>query len=377
MKSILLVFCVFGILNSGYGKEKVWPERIRGFCVGSPQKSLTDEKTFKRLADWNVNAITVNFATDKKGRIKETGNLPEVPSAMKPYRGMLDRLDKIVALAKKYKIFIILDGSGSVGNDKINVATGKTTQQRAEDERKFLKNATDLFIYLSSKYKDEPTILAYNFISEPHTPWIVKNWSTVVPQFIKRIRAVDSNTYLIFSAGLWGFPDFGPGRRTPAPYKDPANKTLYGWHDYAPHNYTHQGIGSKAKQATRPRGQVYPGKLKMFPGSPLKTWDRAAMQKYMQPALDFKKKYNVKLFVGEFGVVRWAPGADKWLNDKISLFEEFGVNWTCHNYAGSWDGWNVTVAPDAKGGHVADGHVDTPQLKVLKKYFAGNKMFNQ
>ena len=329
MRILTLVCLAFaastGVLcaNSATPK-KIWPERLRGLCVGSPQKCMTEEYIFKRLAEWKVNVITVNFSTDIKGKINNTDKLPEVPPAMEQYRGMLNRLDKIVALAKKYKIFIILDGTGAAGADKINVATGKTKQRRTEDERKFLKNATDLFIYLSSKYKNEPTVLAYNFISEPHTPWIVNNWKTIVPQFISKIRSVDKNTYLIFSAGLWGFPDFGPKRSTPAPFKDPVNKTIYGWHDYAPHNYTHQGIGDKENEYRR-RGQVYPGKLKMFPGSPLKTWDRAAMQQYMQRALDFKKKYNVKLFVGEFGVVRWAPGADKWLNDKISLFEEFGI----------------------------------------------------
>ncbi len=236
----------------------------------------------------------------------------------------------------------------------------------------------DLHLYLGRKYANEPTILAYNFISEPHTPWIVKNWRTeVVPSFIKAVRSVDENTYFIFSAGLWGFPDFGKGRRLSVPFKDPVNKTLYGWHDYSPHNYTHQGIGNKAKRATRPRGQVYPGKLKMFSNGSLKLWNRAAMEQYMQPAIDFMKKYKVKMFVGEFGVVRWAPGADKWLEDKISIFEENGINWACHNYAGGWDGWNVTVRPDAKGGNVADGNIDTPRLKVLKKYFAKNKTFNK
>jgi endoglucanase len=356
---------------------KKWPDRLRGFCVGSPRAHMTNEQIFKQLAAWKVNVITVNFTYDKRVKITDTSKCPQVPPEMAPYRGMLDRLDKIVALAKKYKIFIILAGGGAVGNDKINVATGKTTEQRAEDEQVYLKNVIDLHLYLGKKYVNEPTILGYCFISEPHTPWIVKNWQTIVPQFIKAIRSVDKNSYLILSAGLWGFPDFGKGRRLPVPFKDPANKTLYGWHDYAPHNYTHQGVGNKAKRALRPRGQRYPGKLKMFGGSPLKVWDRAAQQQYMQPALDFMKKYRVKMFVGEFGVVRWAPGADKWLDDKISIFEENGISWSCHNYAGGWDGWNVTVGSAAKGGNVADGKLDTPRLKVLKKYFVRNKRFNK
>jgi len=278
----------------------------------------------------------------------------------------IDRTDFaiLIALAKKYRIYVVLAGGGALGNDKINVATGETTEQNARQERDYLANVIALHVYLGKKYRNEPTLLAYNFISEPHTPWIVSNWATkVVPSFIEAVRKVDRNTYLIFSAGLWGFPDFGdpaPGR-VKVPFHDPADKTLYGWHDYAPHNYTHQGIGS------RPRDRVYPGLLRMFPGSRPKLWNRDAMATYMKPAINFMARYHVNMFVGEFGVVRWASGADKWLDDKVSLFEQYGVSWTCHNYGGAWDGWNVTVSADQPGGNVPDGHVETPRLRVLKK----------
>jgi endoglucanase len=372
--AILLVFTVGG---TAYGAEemmKVWPDRLRGFCVGKPGPHLTEERIFKRLASWRVNALTVNFTYDSRLDIEDVSGLPAVPPAMEPYRGALDRLDKIIALAKKHGIYIVLAGGGALGNDKINVATGETTEENAAQERAYLANVIALHEYLGPKYRNEPTILAYNFISEPHTPWIVENWRTeVVPPFIKAIRAVDPNTYLIFSAGLWGFPDFGgKGKgRVQEPFPDPADKTLYGWHDYAPHNYTHQGVGK------RPRNQVYPGMLKMFNGSQLKRWDRDAQAQYMAPAIAFMKKHKVKMFVGEFGVTRWAPGADKWLGDKVSLFEEYGVSWTCHNFAGSWDGWNVTVPAAAKGGNVPDGETDTPRLEALQKYLKQNTTFNK
>ncbi len=353
--------------------EKVWPDRLRGFCVGKPQEHMTREEIWQRLAGWNVNVITVNLTHDRRLGIEDTSGLPEVPPQMEPYRSGLNRLDRMIALAKKYRIFIVLEGGAAVGVDRINVATGKTIAGKTADaERAYLQNVINLHVYLANKYAHEPTILAYNFISEPHTPWIVEHWRTeVVPAFIKAVRAVDTNTYLIFSAGLWGFPDFGKARRLEAPFDDPAGKTLYGWHDYSPHNYTHQGVGK------RPRGLVYPGMLKMFDGSPLKLWDRAALEEYMRPALDFMKTYKVNMFVGEFGVVRWAPGAAQWLADKASLFEQYGVSWTCHNYAGAWDGWNVTVPADAPGGNVPDGGVDTARLEALKKYFARNRTFNE
>lgn len=364
-------------LSARSGEErvmKVWPDRLRGFCVGKPQAHMVDEWTFQRLASWNVNVITVNFSYDEALDITDTAGLPPVPPEILPYRGALHRLDKIVALAGKHRIYIILAGGGALGNDKINVAKSEATVYSDQREQEYIEKVNALHVYLGTRYRHDPTILAYNFIAEPHTPWICRNWSTrIVPGFIEAVRSVDRNTYLIFSAGLWGFPDFGgkADGRIREPVDDPAGKTLYGWHDYSPHNYTHQGIGK------RPRNQLYPGMLKMFDGSPLKRWDRDALDEYIAPAVEFMNKYDVKMFVGEFGVVRWAPGADKWMADQVSLFEEYGVSWTCHNFAGAWDGWNVTVPADAKGGNVPDGSADTPRLEALRKHFRKNTVFNE
>jgi hypothetical protein len=173
------------------------------------------------------------------------------------------------------------------------------------------------------------------------------------------------NTYLIFSAGLWGFPDFDKLKK---PFKDPANKLLYGIHPYAPHNYTHQGVGK------RPRGLLYPGKLKMFNGSPLKVWNKQTLYEYIKPACEFQNKYNVKMFAGEFSVIRWAPGRDKWVRDMCELFEENNIDWTYHSYT-AWNGWDPTFPANAKGSNEPDGKVETERLKVLKEYWAKNKVF--
>jgi len=354
-----------GVAESKTKAGKTWPDcSLRGLCVGLPRITMTEEKTWERLKEWNVNVITINFTYDKHlADMPDSSTLSQVSPEMEPYRCMLDRLDKIIVLAKRYNTFIVLEGGAAVGSDKINVAQHDIVESTENAERAYLKNVIDLHMYLGKKYANEPAVLAYNFISEPHTPWIVKNWQTeVVPSFIKAIRSVDKNTFLIFSAGLWGFPEFFD---TLTPFQDPVNKTLYGFHDYAPHNYTHQGI------VNRPRGLEYPGILKMFDSRKSKFWDRKTLYEYMKPAIDFKKKYNVKMYVGEFGVVRWAPGRAQWVEDMCSLFEENKIDWTFHSYTG-WNGWNLTFPADAKESNEPDGRVETERLKVLKKYWMKN-----
>lgn len=365
-----LILMAAAVLSANAGTPaKTWPNgQLRGLCVGKPRIAMTWEKTFKRLADWKVNVITVNFTYDERlSDLPDVNTMPEVPPEMTAYRGAFDRLDKIIALAKKYGIFVNICLQGAVGSDLKNVATANASLDLKEKaEKVYFANLLKLLKYAGQKYKNEAVVISYNIIPEPHTPWVKKNWQNkIVPEAIKAVRSVDMNTYLIFSPGLWGFPQFDKLKRL---FKDPANRISYGFHPYAPHNYTHQGIKKRSK------GLKYPGMLKMFDGSPLKLWNKQALFEYMKPAVDFQKKYHVKMFVGEFSVIRWAPGRVQWLEDMCALLDQYKMDWTYHCYTG-WNGWNPTFPADAKGSNEPDGGVNTGRLKVLKKYWAKNKVF--
>ena len=92
----------------------------------------------------------------------------------------------------------------------------------------------------------------------------------------------------------------------------------------------------------------------------------------MKGAIEFQKKYGVKIFVGEFSVIRWAPGAAQWLSDVIEIFEKHHFSWTYHCY-GYWNGWNPTFSADAPESAVADGGVATDRMKLLIKAWMKNK----
>lgn len=59
----------------------------------------------------------------------------------------------------------------------------------------------------------------------------------------------------------------------------------------------------------------------------------------------------------------WAEGAGEYLTDCISLFEEYGWNWSYHAFR-EWSGWSVE--------HVCDGpnkpftyNLDNPRRRAL------------
>ena len=46
----------------------------------------------------------------------------------------------------------------------------------------------------------------------------------------------------------------------------------------------------------------------------------------------FQEKHRARIFVGEFSARASAPGAERYLQDSIRIFEEFGWDWTYHAF---------------------------------------------
>jgi len=149
-------------------------------------------------------------------------------------------------------------------------------------------------------------------------------------------------------------------------------KAIYSVHFYAPHYYTHQGIDSSRVHL---KGKlIYPGEMQVLEGSPKIRWDKEKLRKNLAPVRAFQKKHNAKILVGEFGVLRWAPGSAQWLTDAISLFEEYGWSWCYYSY-GNWNGWNPSYDPDDVPSNEMNGGKVTDRLRVLiKEGWSRNKL---
>jgi hypothetical protein len=78
--------------------------------------------------------------------------------------------------------------------------------------------------------------------------------------------------------------------------------------------------------------------------------------------------------VGEFGVLRWAPGAAQWLEDSIEMIERHGWDWTFH-CIGDWNGFDPTYAAEDPPKNRASlvGGKETDRLAVLKRVWLRNR----
>ncbi|MDR0933402.1 MAG: glycoside hydrolase family 5 protein [Victivallales bacterium] len=310
------------------------------------------EEAFRELREvWNANLLRFQIV---QGR-------GDANSTEAGYRAIVSRklaeLDRVLPLAEKYGIKIVID-----------MHTGPATKINAE-----LSNAlswdpakqqllVDVWREIATKYRKNPNIYGYDLLNEPREENYnpadgADDWNTLAGRIARAIREVDSDTPIIIEPAHWGGP---AGLESFIPINVP--KVIYSIHYYRPGAYTHQMVSK-----TYPNSGSYPG---TFSGE---YFDKARLEKGLERAIEFQKKYNVPIYVGEFGVARWAPNAEQYLDDIISIFEKYGWDWSYHSFR-EWDGW------DAEIGSVMEDKKrigDTPRLKVLLKYMKKNSSLKQ
>ena len=137
------------------------------------------------------------------------------------------------------------------------------------------------------------------------------------------------------------------------------DNVIYQVHLYYPHDYTHQGILTP------------PERIENWPDTK-KGWNRDFLLRSLKPVIDFQREHNAKMFVGEFSAIAWAPNAEGYIRDCISIFEELGWDWTYHAFR-EFNGWSVEHEAVSRG-MTADNFRPSkgnPRMDVLKKGLKG------
>ena len=116
-----------------------------------------------------------------------------------------------------------------------------------------------------------------------------------------------------------------------------AVRTVYSLHTYDPDLYTNQENASAIG---------YPSVVQVA-GESI-NFNRNWLAENLRPALEFARRHDIPIYVGEFGVFRWVPGAVTFVSDEMSLFEQYGWNYACYVWRGDdvgFDGFNVEYGP--------------------------------
>ncbi len=313
------------------------PQRTthRGATVGP----LSQEEDFRAFAqDWGGNLIRWQF----------TGG-PQTFTTER-YRAWIqeniDRLDAVLPFCRRYGIRVIIDlhrGPGEMNYlmNNLGVWTPETQDLIAESWRR-----------IATHYRGNPLIYGYDLLNEPvdssYSPDSgALDWHRLAERLAGDIRDIDPETPIIVQP-------ISMGMLALKPLNFP--NIIYSPHIYEPGEYTHQGVGSG-----RGKSLVYP--------DPSRGWNRDWLRQLAKPIRDFQLKYRVPICVGEFGVARWAEGGEQWLDDWISIFEEYGWDWTFHAYREA-SVWNPQLAGDRQHPRPEP---NSPRWQVLVRHLRKNR----
>jgi len=322
--------------------------RLRGAMV-SPDIDPESLRVFGQ--EWKANLI--RWQLIRRGRIDDPLDLAAYDRWL---ASALAQFDAALPFCEKYGLRVVLDlhsppggrmtSGGYAGSDHGLFAS-------AACQKRFV----ELWQQIARKYRDAKAIWGYDLANEPVEGVIdegLADWQELAERTAKAIRAIDPVRTIIVEPAQWGSPD---GLTDFQPIDVP--NVVYSVHMYVPHAFTHQGVHGPWRKVR------YPGEIDG------KHWDKAQLEAALKPAIDFQRRYNAHIYIGEFSAIRWAPdhSAYRYLRDLIEIFEAHGWDWTYHAFR-EWDGWSVEHGPDPKDHRPSP--TPTDRQRLLQDWFAKN-----
>ncbi len=211
--------------------------------------------------------------------------------------------------------------------------------------------------YTAERYRQHPIVVGYDLMVEPNANEVVVDiwdaevyynayagtlldWNQLHPRIMQAIRQVDPTTPILVGGMAYSSVEWLPYLLT----NDDAF-TVYTFHQYAPHAFTHQEWGLQMS--------AYPDWIDLDWDGAEDRFDQAWLQELLSTVDVFQNDHDVPVATNEFGVVRWVPGAARFLQDEMELFEQHGINYAVWAWEVSWEpyaqevhAFNYLLGPD-------------------------------
>lgn len=250
----------------------------------------------------------------------------------------LDKMKEFVRVAEKLNMVVILD----LHNYCRRYMDGEpnligTNELSIEHLASFWKSIAQEFVSFKNIY-------GYGLMNEPHDLDSEISWFDMAQAAIDSIREVDTKTLIIVGGNDWSSAERWLEQSDTLRYlKDPMNNLAYEAHVY----FDNDGSGTY-KYSYEEEG-CYPDK----------GVDR------VRSFVDWLKKYNLRGFIGEYGIpdndVRW----NEVLNRFLSYLQEHNINGTYWAAGPWWGDYFMSITPQDS--------LDRPQMAVVEKYLSIQK----
>ncbi len=321
--------------------------RLRGTMI-SP--GITKESLRTLGGEWHANLIRWQL-------VRSNQEAAAQPDYDKWLNGELAKLDAALPTCRQLGVLVVVDlhsppgGAPSAGG---YAAADADLFSSKDAQAKFV----EAWQRIARRYKGAGEIWGFDLVNEPIEDSLAEDtddWHGLAERAAKAVREIDPKRTLIVECAAGGNPG---GFDSLEPIDVP--NVVYSVHMYLPHTFTHQGVFGPSAPIR------YPGTIDG------KQWDRAQLEAALKPVVDFQRKYNVHIYVGEFSAIRWAPddSAYRYLKDLIDIFEEHGWDWTYHAFR-EWDGWSVEHGRDRAD--TQPTKTPTTRQTLLREWFAKNR----
>lgn len=266
------------------------------------------------------------------------------------------KADLDAAEAKGMKVIITVL---SLPGDRWRQFNGAKNDDRIWNDTEYHKQAAQFWKDLAARLKNHPAVIGYNLINEPHpetgtgfhdfwtqdySEWYAKvehtaaDLNSLYDTITKEIRTVDQTTPIIVDSGLYATPWAFTYLK---PINDP--NVLYAFHMYEPYEMTSQ---NKKKGFA----YSYPGSVKVGDDETEKEFNRLALKQFVEPVAEWASDHNIpanRIIVSEFGTNRMVQGADRYIADLISIFNEYGWHWAFYAFReDTWDGMDYELGSE-------------------------------
>lgn len=353
---------VYGTGTLGYG------------AVGPP---FTQED-FNKLAARGANYVNISHP-----------GLYSVDPPYTPDEGIQSNLDDLLVMIAQADMFAVISFRTGPGRSEFSFVLGEDmasdpngwfdpsyyddsvwTSQDAQDAW------TEMWRYTAARYKDNSIVVGYDLMCEPNPEEVyfgiwgepeefypkyantLYDWNQFYPDLVAAIREVDTDTPILVQP-------IGYGAVVWLPYLERIadQGTVYLVHQYEPGGYTHQ--------LPNARSVTYPGTID---GD---TVDRNYLETLLSTVDAFKDSPAVIVAVNEFGLVRYAPNADVYMDDLMDLFEGRGMNHALWEWGTSWEGYVDNDAFSFRHGANPANHADVSTsalIEAITKYWQRNTL---
>ena len=235
---------------------------------------------------------------------------------------------------------------------------GDEEDRRLWTDERYQQQAIQFWIDLASEIRDDPVIVAYNPLNEPHPAratgapelgdpgydeWMeagrggTADLNRFYQRLVAAIREVDPDTPIMVDGYDFASPR---GLSYLEPIDDEA--VLYAFHFYEPWQYTTRRVNAGR--------YAYPNRMAAEWGAAGVPWTIDDLAGLMQPAYTWADHHGIsprRIVCAEFGCSRHVTGAASYLADVISTLDAHNTHWAFYSFReDTWDGMNYELGPD-------------------------------